>query len=382
MNQKEINELRRRFRADRSNISRIYGCFVNTKKEIVAHIDSSLGMMKQEEAEIYLGRLKKCLSGAMGRNLIDIVFSTQQVVDSSEHQMLMRLRDSHCQDDRARDELYGRIISSLNIEQSNFVILLAADAYDVPYRGSDDEEQADASSEVFNYFVCAVCPVKEPTADLRFFYDVNEFHVTSSGPILDNTALGFLFPAFDDRSANIYNALYYARKPDELHEEIINSVFRTEPPLSAPQQRNAFHTALTDALENECSYEVVQTVNEQLRERIAEHKESKDPEALMLSTREVETILRNGGVSEEHIEAFTRSMHSEFGEDAALMPGNLVDGKFEIVTPDVKITMSPEYSYMVETKVINGRKYILIPADDGMEVNGVAVNIRSEQFHN
>ncbi|MBQ9721431.1 MAG: DUF4317 domain-containing protein, partial [Oscillospiraceae bacterium] len=353
MNQKEINELRRRFRADRSNISRIYGCFVNTKKEIVAHIDSSLGMMKQEEAEIYLGRLKKCLSGAMGSNLIDIVFSTQQVVDNSEHQMLMRLRDSHCQDDRTRDELYGRIISSLNIEQSNFVILLAADAYDVPYRGSDDEEQADASSEVFNYFVCAVCPVKAPTADLRFFYDVNEFHVTSSGPILDNTALGFLFPAFDDRSANIYNALYYAHKPDELHEEIINSVFRTEPPLSAPQQRNAFHTALTDALKNECSYEVVQTVNEQLRERIAEHKESKDPEALMLSTREVETILRNGGVSEEHIEAFTRSMHSEFGEDAALMPGNLVDGKFEIVTPDVKITMSPEYSYMVETKVIN-----------------------------
>ena len=379
MNQKEINELRRRFRADRSNISRIYGCFVNTKKEIVAHIDSSLGMMKQEEAEIYLGRLKKCLSGAMGRNLIDIVFSTQQVVDSSEHQMLMRLRDSHCQDDRARDELYGRIISSLNIEQSNFVILLAADAYDVPYRGSDDEDHAGASSEVFNYFVCAVCPVKEPTADLRFFYDVNEFHVTSSGPILDNTALGFLFPAFDDRTANIYNALYYAHKPDELHEEIINSVFRTEPPLSAPQQRNAFHTALTDALESECSYEVVQTVNEQLRGRIAEHKESKDPEALLLSTREVEDILRSGGVSEEHIEAFTQSMTSEFGEGAALMPGNLVDGKFEIVTPDVKITMSPEYSYMVETKVIDGRKYILIPADDGMEVNGVAVNISSEQ---
>ena len=379
MNQKEINELRRRFRADRSNISRIYGCFVNTKKEIVAHIDSSLGMMKQEEAEIYLGRLKKCLSGAMGRNLVDVVFSTQQVVDSSEHRLLTRLRESHCQDAEARDELYGRIISVLDMEQSNYVILLAADAYDVPYRGSDDEEQADASAEVFNYFVCAVCPVKEPTADLRFFYDVNEFHVTSSGPILDNTALGFLFPAFDDRSANIYNALYYARKPDELHEEVISAVFRTEPPMSAPEQRNAFHTALTDALESECSYEVVQTVNEQLRERIAEHKESKDPEALTLSTREVETILRSGGVSEEHIEAFTQSVQSEFGEDAALMPGNLVDGKFEIVTPDVKITMSPEYSYMVETKVINGRKYILIPADEGMEVNGVAVNISSEQ---
>ena len=376
MNQKEINELRRRFRADKSSISRIYGCFVNTNKEIVAYIDTSLGVLKQEETEIYLNHLKKCLSGGMGRNLIDVVFSTAQVVDSSEHRLLMALKSSRCEDAAARDELYGRIISVLDMEQSNYVILLAADAYDVPYRGSDDEEQADASAEVFNYFVCAVCPVREATADLRFFYDLNEFHVSSSGPTLGNTAVGFLFPAFDDRSANIYNALYYASKPDELHEELINAVFRTEPPMSAPDQKNAFHTALSDALENECSYEVVQTVNEQLRERIAEHKELKNPEALTLSTGEVGDILRNGGVSDAHVEAFTKSVEAEFGEDAALMPTNLVDGKFEIVTPEVKITMSPEYSYMVETKIINGRKYILIPADDGMEVNGVAVEIR------
>ncbi len=377
MNQKEINELRRRFRADKSNISRIYGCFVNTNREIVAHIDSSLGIMKQEEAEVYLGRLKKCLSGAMGRNLIDVSFATQQVVDSAEHRLLMALRNSHCQDDKARDELYGRIISTLEME-GNYVILLAADAYDVPYRGTDDEDQADAATEVFNYFVCAVCPVKEPTADLRYFYESGEFHVTSSGPIVDNTALGFLFPAFDERSVNIYNALYFVRKPDELHEEFIGSVFRTEPPMSAPEQRNAFHTALADALESECSYEVVQTVGEQLRERIAEHKEMKNPEALTLSTREVGAILRSGGVSEPRIETFTKSVEAEFGEGAELLAGNLVDGKFEIVTPEVKITMSPDYSYMVETKVINGRKYILIPADEGMEVNGVAVEISGE----
>ena len=376
MNQKEINELRRRFRADKSNISRIYGCFVNTNREIVAYLDSSLALMKQEEVEVYLARLKKCLSGGMGRNLIEVEFATQQVVDSSEHRLLMALKSSHCEDARARDELYGRIISALDMEQNNYVILLAADAYDVPYRGSDDEDQADASAEVFHYFVCAVCPVKEATADLRFFYDVNELHVTSSGPIVDNTAIGFLFPAFDDRATNIYNALYFARKPDELHEEFIQAVFHTEPPMSAPDQKNAFRTALSDALESECSYEVVQTVNEQLRVRIAEHKELKNPEALTLSTGEVSTILRNGGVSDAHVEAFTKSVEAEFGEDAALMPTNLVDGKFEIVTPEVKITMSPEYSYMVETKIINGRKYILIPADDGMEVNGVAVEIR------
>lgn len=373
MNQKEINELRRRFRADKSNISRIYGCFVNTNQEIVAYIDSSLGMLKEEEQEIYLARLKKCLSGGQGRNLIDIEFSTQQVVDSEEHRLLSKLRSTQCADADAREALYRRVIDALDMEQSNYVILLASDSYDVPYRGTDDEDQADASAEVFTYFVCAVCPVKDATADLRFFYDVSEFHIASSGPLLGNTALGFLFPAFDSRSANIYNALYYVQKPDALHEEFIDAVFRTEPPMSAPEQRNAFHTALVDALEAECSYGVVQSINEQLRERVELHKAEKDPELLSLEPREVENILRQGGVSEPHVEAFRKAVEESFGEDAALQPGNLVDKKFEIVTPNVKITMPPEYSEMVETRVLDGRKYILIPADEGLEVNGVSV---------
>ena len=373
MNQKEINELRRRFLADKSNISRIYGCFVNTNQEIVAYIDSSLGMLKEEEQEIYLARLKKCLSGGQGRNLIDIEFSTQQVVDSKEHRLLSKLRSTQCADADAREALYRRVIDALDMEQSNYVILLASDSYDVPYRGTDDEDQADASAEVFTYFVCAVCPVKDATADLRFFYDVSEFHIASSGPLLGNTALGFLFPAFDSRSANIYNALYYVQKPDALHEEFIDAVFRTEPPMSAPEQRNAFHTALVDALEAECSYGVVQSINEQLRERVELHKAEKDPELLSLEPREVENILRQGGVSEPHVEAFRKAVEESFGEDAALQPGNLVDKKFEIVTPNVKITMPPEYSEMVETRVLDGRKYILIPADEGLEVNGVSV---------
>ena len=373
MNQKEINELRRRFRADKSNISRIYGCFVNTNQEIVAYIDSSLGMLKEEEQEIYLARLKKCLSGGQGRNLIDVEFSTQQVVDSEEHRLLSKLRSTQCADADAREALYRRVIDALDMEQSNYVILLASDSYDVPYRGTDDEDQADASAEVFTYFVCAVCPVKDATADLRFFYDVSEFHIASSGPLLGNTALGFLFPAFDSRSANIYNALYYVQKPDALHEEFIDAVFRTEPPMSAPEQRNAFHTALVDALEAECSYGVVQSINEQLRERVELHKAEKDPELLSLEPREVENILRQGGVSEPHVEAFRKAVEESFGEDAALQPGNLVDKKFEIVTPNVKITMPPEYSEMVETRVLDGRKYILIPADEGLEVNGVSV---------
>ena len=151
MNQKEINELRRRFRPEKSAISRVYGCYVNSSKEIVSDLDESLGMMPQEESEKYLSLLKKGLSGSLGKNLIDIVFSTQQVVDSEEHRLLTTLRDSQLKDNEARQTFYHKVIDSLDMGDSSYLLLLTCDSYDVPHRGKDDSLQADASDEVFTY---------------------------------------------------------------------------------------------------------------------------------------------------------------------------------------------------------------------------------------
>ena len=156
MNQKELNELRRRFRPERSGIAHVYGCFVNGMREVVAETDVSLGMSGKEEQEMYLTLLRKTLSGSLGRNLIDIPFETKQVAGSDEHRLLQTLRESACADENARHELYSRVISSLDMQGENYLILLAGDAYDVPHRGSDGEKD-ELSDEVFRFFVCTAC---------------------------------------------------------------------------------------------------------------------------------------------------------------------------------------------------------------------------------
>lgn len=378
MNQRELSELRRRFRPEKSAISRIYGCYVNSSKEVISYIDVSLGVMPQEEVEKYLGLLKKALSGTLGRNLIDIVFSTRQVMDSDEHRLLSALRDSGLKDGEVRQTFYQKVIDSLDMNDSNYLILLAYDAYDVPYRGKDNETQADASDQVFSYIVCCVCPVKDGKIELGYFPGENEFHSCVPGQIVAAPELGFLFPAFDNRAANIYNALFFSHKADELHQEFIDAVFHTEPPMSAAEQKEAFETALSEALEDACSMDVVQSVHEQLTERIEQHKQSKDPEPLALTAREVGRILADCGVAEERVNTFCEKCGEQFGDGAALSPANLIDSKrFEIKTSDATITMDPEHSYLVETRIINGRKYILIPADEGAEINGLSVHIAS-----
>ena len=374
MNKKEISELRRRFKPEKNNISQVHGCYVNGKGEVISYIDESLRTMPQEEAEKYLSLLGKALSGTPGKNLIDIVFSTAQVVDSDEHRRLTGLRDSKLQDGEARQAFYQKVIDSLDMGDSNYLILLAHDSYDVPSRDRNGDKQDD-SDTVFSYILCCVCPVKDGKAELGYCPGENEFHNCIPSQLVAQPELGFLFPAFDDRAANIYSALAYSKKPDQLHQEFLDAIFHIEePPMSAGEQRQAFENALVQSMEGGCSLEVVQAVHERLALRIEEHKESKDPEPLAVTAREVGTILRDCGVEEPQVEAFCQSCGRQFGEGAALSPANLIDSKrFQVRTGDATLTLAPDRSYLLETRVIEGRKYLLVPVDGEMEVNGLAV---------
>lgn len=370
MNQKELGELRRRFQPDRSAVSRIYGCYVNTQREVISYLDESLGRMPLEEAEKYLGLLKKALSGTLGRNLIDVVFTTEQVMDSDEYRLLSALRESELKNGEIRQEFYQRVIESLDMGEANYLILMAYDAYDVPRRGGDED-----ADSVFRYVLCCVCPVKDGKPELGYFPGENEFHNCVAGQIVSPPELGFLYPAFDDRAANLYNALLYARKPEEIHQEFIDAVFRTEPPMSAAEQREAFETALQEGLESACSMAVVQSVHEQLRERLEEHKESKSQEPLALTAGEIGGILRQCGVEEERVEAFQTQCARRFGESAALNPANLIDSKrFEVKTGEATVSVDPAFSYLVETREIDGRRYLLVPVGEDVVVNGLPVS--------
>ncbi len=377
MNQNELKEIRRRFRPDQDNISRIYGCYVNAAKEIVTRIDMSLGLMEQEETEMYYKILKKALSGTLGRNLIDIEFSTAQVESSDEHRLLQALRTSHLSDESMRELMYERIIETLDFGDESYVILMASDSYDVPYRGGDGEVFDEGSSEVFDYFICCVCPVKDAKAALRYESEERAFRGASTGHVLGAPEIGFMFPSFDDRCANIYNLLYYSRNVSEIHDEFIKGIFNTESiPLSAVAQKEAFGDSLSFSLGDKCSLEVVQAVHEDIREKLALHKESKEPELPEIYIEDVDDILRKSGVPDEKINFFNEECQKQLGGSDTFNPGNLVETKkFEMVTPEVKITVDPEYAYRIKTGIIDGEKYILIPADGDVAVNGIQVNI-------
>lgn len=375
MNEKEIAELRRRFRADKSSISRVRGCYVNEKREIISQFDQSLGILGQTESEQLLATLRKTLSGTLGKNLLDIPFDTRQVVEGDQHKLLMTLRNSALRDEEAVSAFYQRVIQSLDLE-GNYLILLVQDDYDVPYRSKDGERQDDASSEVFRYILCSICPVKQTKEALSYYVYENAFHSISADWVVSAPEMGFLFPSFDERITNLYDALYYCKDTSQTHPDFVEAVFHAPAPMPAAEQMETFQALLQDTLSDECRYQVVQSVHGQLREMIEEHKANKVEEPLVVDKGTVRRVLEHSGVSEEHVEVFEERYDDAFGADADLSPRNLVDTKqLEITTPDVTIKVSPDRGDLVETRLIDGARYILIRAEEGVAVNGVPIQI-------
>lgn len=375
MNNKEIGEIRRRVRRDRSNMTAIYGCYVNDNKEIISEFHQSTGIMPENEADKYFGLMRRALSGTIGKNLIDITFKTSQVADSEEHKLLMELRGTKLKEENLRMAFYQKVIETVSLD-SSYLILIGCDSYDVPFKSKDDESQADASDEIFAYLLCAICPVKQTKPNLHYIPESKEFHDGGMQNIVSAPELGFLFPAFDNRATNIYNALYYTHSPKQSHEAFVEAVFNTPIPKPAAEQKKSFEALLTTTLDEDCSLDVVQTVHDQICQRIELHKESKIPEPLLVSKADVKEVLSSCGVSEEHLAKFSVDYDEAFGFEAELHPKNIIDDKhFEIRTPDVSIKVAPDRTDLIETRVIGGVKYIMISAEEDVEVNGVNIHI-------
>ena len=289
--------------------------------------------------------------------------------------MLMDIRNSSLSDTEAVHKLYDRIIKSVSFEE-NYIILLAVDKYDVIGKKVDGESDSE-SGEVFTYFVCGICPIKASKSQLGFYVSGNPFRNISADTVVSAPELGFMFPTFDDRSANIYKAMFYTRSTEADNTELIDNLFKSDViPMPADTQSETFNRILEDSASSLCTLNAVKSIYNQVAEVIETAKEHKDEDPILLDKTMVKEILEAGGIDEEAVTKFEEKFGEEFGENARIAPRTLIStNKFQVKTPDVVIKVDPKRTDLIKTRIIDGEKYILISAEETVEVNGVNIEI-------
>jgi hypothetical protein len=371
MIKQEISEIKKLFTERNCSIARICGCYVDGEKNKKTELKQAFLALPEEEMFKYFEILRKSLSGTIGKNLLNLEFPLKSETEGGTQEFLLRLRDSRLKDDALLEQFYDRIIESYEYV-GNYLILLIHDTYDVPGRTKDGAEMEDASDEVYEYILACICPVDLSKTGLSYNAAENTFQNRLRDWVVGMPDTAFLFPAFNDRSADIHSTLYYSKDAAELKDEFIDKVLGCPVPLPADCQKEAFQALVEEVMGDNCSVEAVKNIHYELTEVVQEHKE--DPEPVVLDKNKVKTIFAKSGLDDDSMDAFDQCYDDTVGPDTELMLDNIYSSRsFEVNTPDVTVKVKPERTDLVETKVIDGRQCLVIDLQGTAEVNGVAV---------
>lgn len=373
MTRKELNEIKSQYTLEDCGILRLCGCYVDGERNKITQFNENFLNLPEEEKHKYFDIFKKTLSGTPGKNLVDMKFNVDAYADEGARTFLMNLRDSGLKDDRLLNEFYDRIINNYSYV-GNYLILLINQVYDIPAVTTDNIEMDDASDEVYSYILCSICHVNLSKPGLGYDEEDNNFHDKKLNHMVDVPDVGFLFPAFNKRSADEDMTLFYTKDVSEFEDGLIDCLLDCAVPLPAKQQKETFTSLVNEALGEEADLEIVKNIHENL-EQIIEEKKQESPAPVMLDKTEMKDLLEKSGVKEEKLENFEEHFEMAAGEHGKLVASNVSSGKkFEVKTPDVVIKINSDKTDIVSTQVIDGRQCLVIQIDERLEVNGISVN--------
>lgn len=431
---KDILELKRRFKKEACTITRMCGCYVDANKDKVVEFNQNFLNLEEDEFFKYLEIAKKALSGAIGNNLLELFFSKEEEETGGKQQYLLGLRESGLKNAELLEHLYDMIIENYDYA-GNYLILVFHDAYDVITKTNDDLK-LDESEEVFTYLLCAICPVNLSKPGLGYREDEHRIGVRRQDWVVGVPDVGFLFPSFVERSADVHSITYYVRDASDSHKDFIETVLGCGAKRTATEEQNTFSsivkTAIAPIVEN--SDVMLLEIQEKLNGLAEEHEaEMEDlvlvePEEFTLTTEIIKDVLSDSDIPDSAINMVQEHFTQEFNdkppvvknlvnekaieknnkekkelrllEEVASLKQELKDTKLEneakteqietlvsMETPidaeeannwsEVFLRMKPDKAEQIKSQTIDGRKYLLIPMeeDEHINLNGVETTL-------
>ncbi len=424
MNKKEILEIKRRFKKEEASFTRLVGCYVDCNKNKICKFGGKFLNLEEEEFHKYLEIANKSLSGTLGNNLLELSFPLQEEEVGGRQQILMALRESKLEDENLLDAYYDLVIDTYD-EVGNYLILLYHDSYDVMTRTSDNDN-LDESEEVYNYLICAICPVALSKPGLGYLEAEGRIGSRIRDWVVGAPDTAFIFPAFTDRSTDIHATLFYTKNTKEPHSEFMANGLGCGVERTATEQKMAFHSIVRNVLgaEDEHTEDILMDIQQNLSDMIEEYEETHDEtaDAFVLDKETLGKLLEESNVPEDKANRIEKSVDEAFGDKAPIAE-NVIDAKAlvqneirlekkemenqivslnkqlddknteleertvqlkekeeeienymaETRNYDVVLHVKPEKASKIHSSVIDGKKCIVIPMEDNEQatINGV-----------
>ena len=196
----DMLELTRRMTLSRTSFTRIAGCYVDRDGKFDGSFNTNFLKLSAAERTKKLKLAKEIPFSPTNVNLKKYEFTQSMRRPGSMWQLLMAMNECGLKNDALMDTFYDVVMEQYHT-YSDSAILVFHDLYDIPAKASDNERLWE-SEEVFEYMICAVCPM------------TGEYEP-------GKPECGFLFPAFTDRSGDLNHIAVFQADTGHPHDEIL-----------------------------------------------------------------------------------------------------------------------------------------------------------------
>ncbi|MBM6836675.1 DUF4317 domain-containing protein, partial [Clostridium saudiense] len=330
MRKKDILELKKRLKKDHCTFTKMCGCYVSGEKHVILKFRETFLNLEEDDYHKYLEIAKKVMSGTIGNNILQLEFPLNEDLVNEKQISLMQLKSSALKDDAILDSFYESIIENYDYT-GNFLILLYHDAYDVITK-TKDNAKLDESEEVYEYVLCAICPVSLTAPGLRYFEEENRIKARDRDWVVEAPANGFIFPAFINRSSDVNSIIYYTKNAKDPHYELMEYALGCPSKQTATIQKETFQEIIKSSFgadekkADKVFMEVQESINNMIEEHNSMYEDVADAEPIVISKNDIQNILIESGVPEELAPKIEKSYVANFGNDLPLAE-NLIDPK-------------------------------------------------------
>ena len=319
MDKKSINELRRRLKKDGCTFTKICGCYIDDNKNKVTNLDEIFLNLEDEEYFKYLEIAKKVLSTNVGNNILELNFPLEEEKPGGHQQFLLGLKKSGLKDQGLLDTFYDMVIEKYN-SLGNYLILLFHDVYDVMTKTTDNNK-LDESEEVYEYIICAICPMVLSKPGLGYNKDKNKISTLNREWFVGMPETGFVFPAFIDRSSDIHSVLMYTADSKNVHTEMIEDILGCREKLTYAQQQDVLTDMVLEVTGEDMVKDVMDTVNIELA-----HVSDENPESYV-SKEHIKSALEHAGIAENKAVNIGDQYMSSINTEEVPLIGDIVPNK-------------------------------------------------------
>lgn len=391
MDKKSIGELRRKLKKDSCTFTKMCGCYVDDSKNKVIKLDEIFLNLEDEEYYKYLEIAKKVLSTNIGNNILELDFPLEEEQPGGHQQFLLGIKKSGLKDQGLLDAFYDMVIEKYD-SLGNYLILLFHDVYDVMTKTTDNNK-LDESEEVYEYIICAICPMILSKPGLGYNKSDMRIGTLNREWMVGMPETGFIFPAFNERSSDIHSVLMYTADSKNPHNELIQDILGCREKLTFAQKQNVLCDMVSDVTSEDDLKEVMESVNIEL----AQISDS-EPETVV-NEENIKSALTYAGIEENKADKIGKEYISAIDKDELPLLGDIIPNKavkavkdnnekvllkeeikelnrkiaqaYDPEGSDIIIKVNDEKRELIRQEDIDGETYLVIPIsqNDSIKIN-------------